>query len=56
MANGNAASIESFQGPSMKLFSGQLTALVQAAEKGGKITVEAKAAGVQNGKLEIVVK
>lgn len=55
MANGNAASIESFQGPSMKLFSGQLTALVQAAEKGGKITVEAKAAGVQNGKLEIVV-
>ena len=56
VANGNAASIESFQLPKMKLFSGQLTALVQAAEKGGTITVEAKAKGVQSGKMEIVVK
>lgn len=56
VANGNAASIESFQLPKMKLFSGQLTALVQAAEKGGTITVEAKAKGVQSGKVEIVVK
>lgn len=56
VANGNAASIESFQKPQMKLFSGQLTALVQAAEKGGNLTVEAKARGVKSAKVEIVVK
>lgn len=56
IANGNAASIESFQLPKMKLFSGQLTALIQAAEKDGTITVTAKAKGVRSGKVDIVVK
>ena len=56
VANGNPASIESFQQPKMKLFSGQLTALVQAGEKPGTVVLEAKANGVQSGRVEIRVK
>ena len=56
IANGNPASLESFQEPTMKLFSGQLTALVQAAEESGKMVVTAKARGVKSAKIEIVVK
>lgn len=56
VANGNPASLESFQAPKMKLFSGQLTALVQAAEKPGTIVLEAKANGVRSSKIEIQVK
>lgn len=56
VANGNAASLESFQLPRMKLFSGQLTALVQAGEEPGTIVLEAKAKGVQSGRIEILVK
>lgn len=54
VANGNPASLESFQEPKMKLFSGQLTALVQSLEKGGKITLEASAKGVKSAKITIV--
>ena len=53
-ANGNPASLESFQIPKMKLFSGQLTALVQSTEKGGTITLEATAKGVKSGKITLV--
>lgn len=56
VANGNPASLESFQAPKMKLFSGQLTALVQSLEKGGTITLEASAKGVKNAKITIVAK
>ncbi len=56
VANGNAASLESFQLPRMKLFSGQLTALVQAGEESGTIVLEAKAKGVQSSRIEILVK
>lgn len=56
VANGNAASLESFQTPEMKLFSGQLTVLVQSLEKGGTITLEATAKGVRSGKITIVSK
>ncbi len=55
IANGNPASLESFQEPTMKLFSGQLTALVQAAEESGKMTVTASAKGVKSARIEIVV-
>ncbi len=55
VANGNAASLESFQKPKMKLFSGQLTALVQAGENSGKIIFEAQAKGVQSAQIEIEV-
>ena len=54
-ANGNSVSLESFQAPFMKLFSGQLTALVQSAEKPGTITFEASAKGVKGAKVMIKV-
>lgn len=53
VANGNASSLESFQEPKMKLFSGQLTAIVQASEKSGKIVFEASAKGVKSAKMII---
>ena len=56
VANGNPASLESFQAPKMKLFSGQLTALVQAGEKPGTVVLEAKAKGVQGAQVEVEVK
>ncbi|MDO5665148.1 MAG: DUF4982 domain-containing protein [Bacteroidia bacterium] len=56
VANGNPASLESFQLPKMKLFSGQLTVLVQAGEKPGAVVLEAKAKGVQSERIEIQVK
>jgi beta-galactosidase len=55
VANGNPTSLESFQAPRMKLFSGQLTALVQSLENSGTITLEASARGVRSAKIDIVV-
>jgi len=52
-ANGNSSSLESFQAPFMKLFSGQLTALVQSAETPGIITFEASAKGIKTGVLQL---
>lgn len=52
-ANGNSISLESFQAPYMKLFSGQLTALVQSSETSGIITFEASAKGVKSAKIKI---
>jgi len=37
----------------MPAFSGQLTAIVQAGETEGEITLEAKAKGVKTGKLTL---
>ena len=37
----------------MKLFSGQLTAIVQSAEEAGTITFEASAPGVKSAKLTL---
>lgn len=53
-ANGNPASLESFQAPEMKLFSGQLTAIVQTTEKPGVITFEASAPGVKSASVELI--
>ncbi|MEG1543189.1 MAG: beta-galactosidase GalB [Tannerellaceae bacterium] len=53
-ANGNSASLESFQAPEMKLFSGQLTAIVQTTDQPGIITFEASAPGVKGALLELV--
>ncbi len=50
-ANGNPASLESFQEPQMKLFSGQLTAIVQSTHEAGEIIFEASAPGVKSTKL-----
>ncbi len=54
-ANGNSISLESFQAPAMKLFSGQLTALVQSAETPGTIQFEASAKGVKSARITIAV-
>ncbi len=56
VANGNPASLESFQTPKMKLFSGQLTALIQSSESAGEIVVEAKAKGVKSASLKLHTK
>ena len=55
-ANGNPASLESFQDPQMKLFSGQLTAIVQTTKEAGSITFEASAPGVKSAKIELISK
>lgn len=52
-ANGNPASLESFQYPAMKLFSGQLTAIVQSAEKAGEIEFQATAPGVKSAVVKL---
>ena len=52
-ANGNPISLESFQLNKMKLFSGQLTAIVQTAEEAGAIIFEAQADGVKSALLQL---
>lgn len=52
-ANGNAASLELFHEPQMKLFNGQLTAIVQTNEEAGKIVFEAVAKGVKGAKIQL---
>ena len=55
-ANGNSASLELFHLSEMKLFSGQLTAIVQTAEEPGTIYFEASAPGVKGATLELISK
>lgn len=50
-ANGDAASLRSFQEPVMDLFSGAATAIVKASQTPGIITFEAKAKGVKPARL-----
>lgn len=52
-ANGNPASLESFQKPQMKVFSGMMTAIVQSDEKAGTIRLEATAKGLKSASLII---
>ncbi len=52
-ANGNPVSLEQFHLPQMKLFSGQLTAIVQSGEQEGEIVFEATSDGVKGAKLII---
>ena len=52
-ANGNPASLESFQTPKMKVFSGMMTAIVSSSDKPGKITLEATGKGLVKGVLNI---
>ncbi|MDE6340533.1 MAG: DUF4982 domain-containing protein [Muribaculaceae bacterium] len=55
-ANGDPTSLRPFEKPEMDLFSGAATAIVQAGDKPGLITFEAKAKGVKGAKLTIPVK
>lgn len=52
-ANGNPASLESFQVPKMKVFSGMMTAIVSSTDKPGRITLEATGKGLVKGILNI---
>ena len=53
VANGNSISLESFQQPKMKLFSGQLTAIVQSSDKAGTLILEASASGLRKASIAI---
>ncbi len=53
-ANGNSISLEPFHLPQMKLFSGQMTAIVQTNEQPGVIVLEATAPGVRGAKIELI--
>ena len=55
-ANGNPASLESFQEPSMKVFSGMMTAIVQSTDEPGEITLEATAKGLKKAVLKLTSK
>ena len=52
-ANGNSVSLESFQDLQMKVFSGQLTAIVQTDEKAGDIVFEATSKGLKKAVLKL---
>lgn len=56
VANGNSASLESFQAAKMKAFSGQLTAIVKSEEKQGQVYFEASAKGLKSAVMKIEVK
>ena len=55
-ANGDPTSLESFQTPQMKVFSGMMTAIVQSTDKPGEITLTATGKGLKSGKLVIKTK
>lgn len=50
-ANGDATCLDLFHLPEMPAFSGQLTAIIQSADKVGEIRFEARAKGLKSGKL-----
>ncbi len=52
-ANGDPTSLESFQKPRMKVFSGMMTAIVSSTEQPGQITLEATAKGLKKAKIVI---
>ncbi len=52
-ANGNPISLESFQLPKMKVFSGMMTAIVASDGKPGKMTLEATSKGLLKGAVTI---
>lgn len=55
-ASGNPASLDLFHLPKHHLFSGELTALVQAGNKSGEVTLTASAKGVKSASITIRVK
>lgn len=55
-ANGDPTSLDLFHLPQMPLFSGACTAIVQAGEKPGTVTLTATAKGLKSAKITIPVK
>lgn len=52
-ANGNPASLESFQIPRMKVFSGMMTVVIQTTDKAGAIVLEATGSGLKKATLTV---
>ena len=52
-ANGNTTSLESFQNPKMKLFSGMMTAIVAASDHAGEIVLEATSPGLKKAVIKL---
>lgn len=52
-ANGNPVSLESFQKPQMKVFSGMMTAIVRSSEEPGTIELEATSKGLKKCTVKI---
>ena len=53
-ANGNPASLESFQEPRMRTFSGMMTAIISSTKEAGEIIVEATAKGLRKASVKII--
>ena len=55
-ANGDPTCLDLFHTGQMHLFSGKLTAIVQASATGGTVTLKASAEGVKDGTITIKVR
>ena len=55
-ANGDPTCLDLFHLPQMHFFGGKLTAIVQASEQAGPVTLTASAPGVQSGSVTLSVK
>ncbi|MCD0488251.1 DUF4982 domain-containing protein [Pedobacter sp. MC2016-14] len=51
--NGDATSLESFELPTMKLFSGKLVVLVQSTKQAGSIALQVTGAAVKSGLIKL---
>ena len=51
--NGDATSLESFELPTMKLFSGKLVVLVQSSKKAGTMELSVTGSSVKGGKIKL---
>lgn len=56
MANGDPTSLESFQKPFMKCFTGQLVFLVDSREPAGEIIAEVEGKGLKKAIIKLTVK
>lgn len=56
VANGNPVSLESFQQPQRKAWQGRCQVIIKAGKGAGKITLKAKAEGLQTAHINIEVK
>ena len=53
VGNGDPTSLEPFQRPQMKAFSGQVMAIVQASDKAGALRLTATGKGLKSGSVEL---
>ncbi|HEX8327341.1 MAG TPA: beta-galactosidase GalB [Hymenobacter sp.] len=53
VGNGDPTSLESFQEPHMKAFSGQLVAIVETTKTAGTLKLQATGSGLQSGAVEL---